>query len=191
MGFFIATCITMGYKRKALILNKDDFHKTLRRIAHQIIEGVPQVSKICLIGIQRRGVNLAYRLKRIIDSLEKVDIPLGTIDITLYRDDLTAIGPNPEVRSTKIDFALDGKIVILVDDVLFTGRSARAALDALMDFGRPEAVKLVVLVDRGHRQLPIRADFIGKNIPTSLQEEVAVKVEEIDGKDEVVIWEKD
>ena len=190
MGFFITASLSMSYKEKALILSEKDINKTLRRIAHQIIESTSSVNNICLIGIQRRGVTLAYRLKEIIDKLEGVDVPLGIIDITLYRDDLTAIGPKPEIRSSSIDFELEGKEVILVDDVLFTGRSARAALDAIMDFGRPHLIKLVVLIDRGHRQLPIRADFVGKNIPTSLQEEVAVRVKEIDGKDEVVILEK-
>lgn len=172
------------------VLTADDIERTLKRLAHQIIEKNPNSSELALIGIQTRGVYLARCLQAIIAEIEKVQIPVGVLDITLYRDDLTAIGPNPVVKETKLNFDVNDKKIILVDDVLFTGRTVRAALDEIMDFGRPVAIRLLVLIDRGHRELPIRADFVGKNIPTASQELVEVKLKETDGVDEVNIIER-
>ncbi len=186
----------MTGKETTKLLGKAEIETAVKRLAHQIAEKNPDVSKLCLIGIQRRGVFLAQRIQKIIEELPacrqagKIEIPLGIIDITLYRDDLTVIGPQPLVRQTKIDFDINSKIVILVDDVLFTGRTVRCALDEIMDFGRPKKIELVVLVDRGHRELPIRAGFVGKNIPTSPSQVVEVRLSELDSKDEAVILEK-
>lgn len=161
--------------------------KTLYRLAHQVLEKNSDSGKIALIGIQTRGVYLAKRIQKIIKEIEKIEPPLGALDITLYRDDLTAIGPKPEVKETKINFDLNGKIVILIDDVLFTGRTVRAALDEIMDFGRPRKIEFLVLIDRGYRELPIRADYVGKNIPTSRDEQVEVRLKEVDGEDRIVM----
>jgi len=180
----------MEYREKAKILNEEEIRRILKRISHQIVEKNINIDKLCLVGIQTRGVFLAKRIKSIIEEIEKAKVPLGIIDITLYRDDLTVIGPLPLVKETKIDFDINDKIVILVDDVLFTGRTVRCALDEIMDFGRPRKIKLAVLIDRGHRELPIRADFVGKNIPTSSSEHIEVRLKEVDGRDEVVILEK-
>lgn len=169
------------------VLSREDIKRTLYRLTHQILEKNPKPSELALIGIQTRGVYLAKRIQKIIKELESADVPLGVLDITLYRDDLTAIGPKPQVKETKINFDINGKKIILIDDVLFTGRTIRAALDEIMDFGRPKRVELLVLVDRGHRELPIRADFVGKNIPTSNKETVEVMLSEIDGGDEVIV----
>lgn len=178
------------FKEKAKILNAEEIKRILQRLAHQILESNPDLANIVLIGIQTRGVYLARRIRTIFKETEGMDIPLGTLDITLYRDDLTTVGLRPQVKETKIDFDLTDKTIVLIDDVLFTGRTIRAALDELMDFGRPRAVTLLVLVDRGHRELPIRADFVGKNIPTSKNETVEVRLTELDGLDEVAIGEK-
>ncbi len=177
-------------KNTKQILSSDDIRKALKRLTHQILEKSPDTKEMVLVGIQTRGVYLAQRIQRAIKEINNTDVPLGILGITFYRDDLTAIGPSPLVKKTKIEVGLNRKRVILVDDVLFTGRTIRAALDEIMDFGRPKAVELLVLVDRGHRELPIKADFVGKNIPTSLQESVEVKLEEADGVDEVSIVEK-
>jgi len=167
------------------ILSAGDIERIMLRLAHEVSEKHPQLSDVILIGIQTRGVYLAQRLHDLLRSIEGVDTPLGSLGITLYRDDLTVIGPKPLVKKTKITFDINGKRIILVDDVLFTGRTVRAALDELMDFGRPQAIELLVLVDRGHRELPIRADYVGKNIPTASDESVVVKLKEVDGCDEV------
>lgn len=175
------------FRETTKIINADDIRRILYRLTHQILEKNPNVQELVLIGIQTRGVYLAQRIQQIIEEIEKNKVPLGILDITLYRDDLTTIGHNPIVKETRIGFDLNDKIVILVDDVLFTGRTVRAALDEIMDFGRPKRVELLVLVDRGYRELPIRADFVGKNIPTSDKELIEVRLSEIDQKDEVVI----
>lgn len=169
------------------ILSGDDIERIIRRLAHEICEKHPQLLDVVIIGIQTRGVYLAQRLRQTLRSIENVEIPFGILGITLYRDDLTVIGPKPVVKKTKITFDINDKKIILVDDVLFTGRTVRAALDELMDFGRAKTVELLVLVDRGHRELPIRADYVGKNIPTAQNELVEVKLKEIDGCDEVVL----
>ena len=178
------------FKEKGKILEAEDIRKCLYRLARQVLEKTSDPKEIVLVGIQTRGVHLAHRVKEIIKEIEKVKIPLGVLDITFYRDDLTAVGPAPVVKETAINFDINGKVVILIDDVLFSGRTIRAALDQIADFGRPKRVELLVLVDRGHRELPIRADFVGKNIPTSDKEQVEVRLDEIDGKDEVVILEE-
>jgi len=178
-------------KEKARILDKDTVNRTLMRIAHEILEKNKGTKDLCLIGIRNRGVHIALRLARLIKDIEDIDVLVGALDITLYRDDLTMISTHPVVHKTEIGFDINGKNLVLVDDVLYTGRTVRAALDALMDFGRPHSIQLAVMVDRGHRELPIRADYVGKNIPTSNKETVEVRLSEADGVDEVVIIEKD
>lgn len=174
-------------KQVTTILSADDIKRTLQRLSHEILEKNSDLDEVVLIGIQTRGVFIAQRVKNILENLDSKELPLGIIDITLYRDDLTDIGPKPLVKETKIPFDLTGKVVILIDDVLFTGRTIRAALNEIMDFGRPKRIELLVLVDRGHRELPIRADFVGKNIPTAVKERIDVQLSEIDKKDEVVL----
>ncbi len=165
--------------------------QTLTRIAHEIVERNRGIEELALVGIRTRGVPIAKRLAAAIGEIDGHEIPTGILDITLYRDDLMrhAVGPQPLVRRTEIPFSIDDKRILLVDDVLYTGRTIRAALDALIDFGRPKAIQLVVLVDRGHRELPIKADYVGKNLPTSLSQSVQVRLSEIDGRDEVEIQE--
>jgi pyrimidine operon attenuation protein/uracil phosphoribosyltransferase len=177
------------FKAPVKILSREDIKRVLYRLAHEVLEKSEAPQRLVLIGIQTRGVHLARRLQTIIKEIENIDVPLGVLDITLYRDDLTTVGEVPLVKETKITFDLHDKIVILVDDVLFTGRTVRAALDEIIDFGRPQRVELLVLVDRGHRELPIRADFVGKNIPTSQTALVEVRLGELDDSEEVVIVE--
>jgi pyrimidine operon attenuation protein/uracil phosphoribosyltransferase len=170
-------------------MDADRIGRTLTRIAHEIVERNRGVEELALVGIRRRGVPIAKRLAQVIGEIGGHEVPTGALDITLYRDDLMrhAVGPQPVVRSTEIPFSIDDKRILLVDDVLYTGRTIRAALDALIDFGRPQSIQLVVLVDRGHRELPIKADYVGKNLPTSATQSVQVHLMEIDGKDEVEI----
>ena len=170
-------------------MDADRIGRTLARIAHEILERNRGVEELALVGIRTRGVPLARRLADIIRGINGHDVPTGALDITLYRDDLMrhAIGAQPIVRRTEIPFSIDDKRILLVDDVLYTGRTIRAALDALIEFGRPKAIQLIVMVDRGHRELPIKADYVGKNLPTSLSESVKVHLTEIDGRDEVEI----
>jgi pyrimidine operon attenuation protein / uracil phosphoribosyltransferase len=172
-----------------VVLDADRIIRTLTRISHEIVERNRGVEDLVLIGIRTRGDHLARRLARSLRDISGHDIPTGALDITLYRDDLMrqAVGPRAIVRKTEIPFSIDGRKVLLVDDVLYTGRTTRAALDALIDFGRPKNIQLIVLVDRGHRELPIKADYVGKNLPTSLEESVQVYLEESDGRDEVVL----
>jgi pyrimidine operon attenuation protein/uracil phosphoribosyltransferase len=177
-------------KEKAKILDKDAIKRTLTRIAHEILEKNKGTAQLCLVGIRNRGEHLARRLADCIAGIEGERIPVGILDITLYRDDLTLVASQPVVRRTEIDFDITDKKVILVDDVLYTGRTVRAGLDALVDLGRPKSIQLAVLVDRGHRELPIRADYVGKNIPTANNEMIEVRLDEADGIDEVVIMEK-
>jgi pyrimidine operon attenuation protein/uracil phosphoribosyltransferase len=173
----------------AVVMDADRMARTLTRIAHEILERNRTIDELALVGIRTRGVPLARRLKAIINDINQHELPTGALDITLYRDDLMrhAIGAQPVVRSTDIPFSIDDKRILLVDDVLYTGRTIRAALDALIEFGRPQAIQLVVLVDRGHRELPIKADYVGKNLPTSPAESVQVHLTEIDGRDEVEV----
>ena len=176
-------------REKAEILDAEGMRRAITRIAHEIIERNGGAGDLVLVGILRRGVPLAHRLRERIREFEGIEVPVGSLNITLYRDDLQTIAHQPVVGASQIPVAVDGKAVILVDDVLFTGRTARAALDELIDFGRPQGIQLAVLVDRGHRELPIRADFAGKNVPTSRREVIVVKVKEIDGMDGVWIGE--
>lgn len=175
---------------KSTIMDADGVRRALTRIAHEIIEKNKGTQDVVLIGIRRRGVPLAERIQNKIEEFEGIKLPLGILDITLYRDDLTTIDVQPVVHETKVPFSVHGKNVVLVDDVLYTGRTARAALDATMDLGRPQRIQLAVLIDRGHRELPIRADYVGKNLPTSSKEVVSVRVQEIDGADDVLLLEK-
>jgi pyrimidine operon attenuation protein/uracil phosphoribosyltransferase len=172
-----------------VVLDADRIGRTLTRISHEIVERNRGVEDLVLIGVRTRGDHLARRLARTLRDISGQDIPTGALDITLYRDDLMrqAVGPRAIVRKTEIPFSIDGRKILLVDDVLYTGRTTRAALDALIDFGRPKNIQLIVLVDRGHRELPIKADYVGKNLPTSLEESVQVYLEESDGRDEVVL----
>ena len=171
------------------LVNKKDIDRIISRIAHEIIEKNKGIEDLCFIGIHRGGVHLAKRLVQKIAEIEGTSIPMGSLDISFYRDDIGMRREQPVVRKTDIPCDITNKKIILVDDVLFTGRSIRAAMDALMDFGRPAQIQLAVLIDRGHRELPIRADYVGKNIPTSLNEFVEVKLKEIDGVDRVAICE--
>ena len=176
-------------KVKARIADAEGIRRMLTRIAHEIVERNKGPEEIVLVGIRRRGVPLARRLADLIKEIEGTRVPLGILDITLYRDDLQMVAVQPVVRTTEIPVDIDGKIVVLVDDVLYTGRTVRSALNALIDFGRPAAIQLAVLIDRGHRELPIRADFVGKNVPTSKREIIAVCLTEEDGMEEVQIRE--
>ena len=169
------------------IMAAEDVRRAIIRISHEIVEKQAGTDGLVLIGIQRRGVPLAHRIADAIREHEGVTIPVGALDITFYRDDLSLIAQQPVVKGTAIPFDLNGATVILVDDVLYTGRTIRSAMDALIDFGRPQAIRLAVLVDRGHRELPIRADHVGKNVPTSREELVSVSLEETDGEDAVEI----
>jgi len=172
-----------------VLLDQDDLQRTLRRIAHEILEKHADVDQLALVGIYTRGVVLAQRLRAVIEQLSEVRVPTGALDISFYRDDvgLQRAHPQPVVKATKLDFPIDGRSVVLVDDVLYTGRTIRAAIDALFDYGRPQRVQLAVLVDRGHRELPIRPDYVGKNLPTARSERVNVNLVEIDGADRVVL----
>jgi pyrimidine operon attenuation protein/uracil phosphoribosyltransferase len=176
-----------------ILLDADALGRTLSRIAHEIIEGNPELDEVALVGIQTRGVPLARRLAHLIEGRAGTAPDLGAVDITFYRDDVTVRGgeaplaPQPVVRATQLDFAVDGRTVVLVDDVLYTGRTIRAAIEALFDYGRPERVQLAVLVDRGHRELPIRPDYVGKNLPTSRGERIQVQLVEVDELDAVLL----
>lgn len=173
-------------------MDADRMGRTLTRIAHEIVERSRGVEDLALVGIRTRGVPIAKRLAHAIAEITGHEVPTGALDITLYRDDLMRhpVGPQPVVRSTEIAFSIDDKRILLVDDVLYTGRTIRAALDALIDFGRPKLIQLVVLVDRGHRELPIKADYVGKNLPTSASQSVQVHLTEIDGRDEVDVQDE-
>ncbi len=171
------------------VMDADRMSRALIRIAHEILERNRGLAELALVGIRTRGVPLARRLARALKDINGDDVPTGALDITLYRDDLMRqpVGPQPVVRRTEIPFSIDDRKILLVDDVVYTGRTIRAALDALIDFGRPRAIQLIALVDRGHRELPIKADYVGKNLPTSSKQSVQVRLQEIDGVDEIVI----
>ena len=173
------------------VMDADRMGRALTRIAHEILERNRGTSDLALVGIRTRGVPLARRIAHSLKDINSDDVPTGALDITLYRDDLMrhAVGPQPVIRRTEIPFSIDDKRILLVDDVLYTGRTIRSALDALIDFGRPRSIQLIVLVDRGHRELPIKADYVGKNLPTSLKQSVQVRLQEIDGEDEVLLEE--
>jgi len=180
----------MNLKTKTVIMDEDKIRRSLTRIAHEIIEKNKGTEDLVLVGIRSRGVPLAHRLNEIIEQIEGHKVPEGIIDITLYRDDLSSLAEKPVLNKTEVPFDLKGKNVVLVDDVLYTGRTVRAALDAMADLGRAKTVQLAVLIDRGHKELPIRADYIGKNVPTSKNEVIAVLLKETDGVDEVLIKER-
>lgn len=179
----------MALKEKSEIIDADGLRRIVTRIAHEIVERNKGVDDLVIVGIRRRGVPIATRIVEKIQEFEGAKPALGSLDITLYRDDLSTVSHQPVVGATEIPVDINGKVAVLVDDVLFTGRTVRAAMDALIDFGRPRAIQLAVVVDRGHRELPIRADYVGKNVPTSKKEVIGVKLEEIDGVDGVVIKE--
>jgi len=177
----------MTIHEKANIMGENEIKRALIRIAHEIVEKNKGVTNLALIGIRSRGIFLAKRLAQEIYKIEKKEIPVGVLDITLYRDDLSTVIQKPLIINTEISFEITPKKIILVDDVLYTGRTIRAAMDAVIDLGRPEIIQLAVLIDRGHREFPIRADYIGKNLPTSRKEIVKVRLKEKDGKDQVSI----
>jgi len=179
----------MRVREKAQIMDGAAIQRVLTRVAHEIVEKNKGTADLVLIGLRSRGVDLARRLSQRLKEIDGVDVPVGALDITLYRDDLGKGGPQPAVRRTEISFSIENKKVILVDDVLYTGRTIRAAMDGLMDLGRPRTIQLAVLVDRGHRELPIRADYVGKNVPTAKTEQVQVMLQEEDGVERVVILE--
>lgn len=174
-----------------VVMSADRIERTLTRIAHEVMERNRRLDDIALVGIRTRGVSIAQRLSRTLAEISGAKVPTGSLDITLYRDDLMrhTVGPQPVLRQTEIPFSIDERRILLVDDVLYTGRTVRAALDALIDFGRPLSIQLIVLVDRGHRELPIKADYVGKNLPTALRQSVQVFLREIDGRDEVTVEE--
>jgi pyrimidine operon attenuation protein / uracil phosphoribosyltransferase len=182
-----------GVSADKVLLDAEAIQRSLARIAHEIIEGNPELENVALVGIHTRGVPLAQRLRRLVADFSGEEVRLGTVDITFYRDDVHVRGgeaplhSQPVVRATKLDFPLEGMTCILVDDVLYTGRTIRAAVEALFDYGRPARVQLACLADRGHRELPIRPDYVGKNLPTARSERVNVRVAELDGRDEVTI----
>lgn len=177
----------MKFQVKAKLADAEGMRRTLTRLAHEIIERNRGLKDLALVGMRTRGVFVAERLKELIRQIEGGDVPIGILDVTLYRDDFRLKFKQPQVQVTHIDFDVDEKNIILVDDVLYTGRTARAALDALMDLGRPARIQLAVLVDRGHRELPVKPDFVGKNVPTSLGEEVRVRMMEHDGEDAILL----
>ena len=179
----------MALKEKAEIVDADGLRRIITRIAHEIVERNKGVADLVLVGIRRRGVPLAKRMAEKIQEFEGTAPAEGSLDITLYRDDLSTVAHQPVVGTSEIPVDINNKVVVLVDDVLYTGRTVRAAMDALIDFGRPRAIQLAVVVDRGHRELPIRADYVGKNVPTSKKEVIGVKLAEVDGVDAVVIKE--
>ena len=175
--------------KKTSIMDADGIRRALIRIAHEITEKNKGVENVALVGIRTRGVPLAARIAEEIQKIENVKVPTGSLDITLYRDDLTTMGYNPVIHGTEIDFDVTGKHIVLVDDVLYTGRTIRAALDAIIDMGRPNSIQLAVLIDRGHRELPIRADYAGTNVPTSRRETIEVTLQEEGKEDEVILGE--
>ncbi len=172
-----------------VVLDGEDMRRTLTRIAHEIVENGGEPEQLALVGIHRRGAVLAARLRELLAELHDIHVPLGDLDIAFYRDDVTLRAGSPVVHSTHLDFDVDGLTIVIVDDVLFTGRTVRAAIEALFDYGRPSRVQLAVLADRGHRELPVRPDYVGKNLPTGRSQRVWVRVTEIDGEDSVTITE--
>ena len=179
----------MTVREKAEIIDAEGLRRIITRIAHEIVERNKGIADLVLVGVQRRGVPLAARIAERIKEFEAADVPRGSLDITLYRDDLSQVGPQPVVGGTEMPVDITGKVVVLVDDVLYTGRTVRAAMDAIMDLGRPRSIQLAVIVDRGHRELPVRADYVGKNVPTSKREIIGVRVQDFDNEDCVVIKE--
>ena len=180
----------MEFRKKAEIMDEAAMTRAIKRIAHEIIERNKGTENLMLIGIQRRGVPIAKRIGELIMQEENVTLPVGTLDITFYRDDLSLLAEHPQVKGTDVPANVNGMNVVMVDDVLYTGRTARSAMDAIMDMGRANTIQLAVLIDRGHRELPIRADYVGKNVPTSRQEMIKVSVTEYDGEEGVALYEQ-
>ena len=180
----------MEFRKKAEIMDEAAMTRAIKRIAHEIIERNKGTENLMLIGIQRRGVPIAKRIGELIMQEENVTLPVGTLDITFYRDDLSLLAEHPQVKGTDVPANVNGMNVVMVDDVLYTGRTARSAMDAIMDMGRANTIQLAVLIDRGHRELPIRADYVGKNVPTSRQEMIKVSVTEYDGEEDVALYEQ-
>ena len=178
------------YLEKTVLMDEQAVHRALIRIAHEIIEKNKGLDNVALVGIQRRGVPMADRIAKVMEEVEGVKPDVGVLDITFYRDDLSTLAAHPVVNGTAIHFNINDKKIVLIDDVLFTGRTVRAAIEAIFDMGRPACIQLATLVDRGHRQLPIRSDYVGKNVPTSLSEMISVQLSEIDGQDKVVLCEE-
>jgi pyrimidine operon attenuation protein/uracil phosphoribosyltransferase len=177
-------------REKTQLMSASEIDRTMVRLAHEVLEKSPDLDNLAFIGIKRRGVPMAQRLARNIEALENFKVPVGVLDIKLYRDDLSTVGPRPVVNPTQLGFSVTGKDVVLMDDVLYTGRTIRAALDALFELGRPARVQLLVLIDRGHRELPIEAQYVGRKVPTSSREIIEVKYQEIDGVEKVMLVEK-
>jgi len=180
----------MRVVEKRQLLSAEEISRTLNRLAHEIVEKSGGAHDLALIGVRRRGVPLSQRLAAVIKGFAKIDVPVGTLDITLYRDDLSTVGPQPVVQSTDIDFVVDDRDLVIVDDVLYTGRTVRAAMNGLFDLGRPKRARLLVLIDRGHRELPIEAQYVGRMVQTSPREIIEVKFQEIDGMEKVLLVEK-
>ena len=180
----------MRVVEKRQLLSAEEISRTLNRLAHEIVEKSGGAKDLALIGIRRRGVPISERLAKAIRGFAHVDVPVGTLDITLYRDDLSTIGSQPVVQSTDINFAVDDRDLVVVDDVLYTGRTIRAAMNGLFDLGRPRRIRLCVLIDRGHRELPVEASFIGRNVETSDTEIVEVRLQEVDGEDRVILVDR-
>jgi pyrimidine operon attenuation protein / uracil phosphoribosyltransferase len=182
--------MTSNTREKTQIMSASEIDRTMVRLAHEVLEKSIDVGKLAFIGIKRRGIPMAQRLAKKVEQIEGVKVPVGILDINLYRDDLSTVGPKPVVSATQIDFPVTDKDVVLMDDVLYTGRTIRAALDALFELGRPARVQLLTLIDRGHRELPIEAQYVGKKVPTSSREIIEVKFEEIDGMEKVLLVER-
>jgi len=180
----------MRVEEKRQLMAPEEINRTLQRLAHEIVEKSGGTSNVVLIGVRRRGVPLAQRLAKSIKGFSSVDIPVGTLDITLYRDDLSTVAPQPVVQSTEIPFVVDGRDIVLVDDVLYTGRTARAAMNGLFDLGRPKSIRMLVLIDRGHRELPIEATFIGRSVTTSDTEIIEVRLHEVDNEERVMLVDR-
>jgi pyrimidine operon attenuation protein/uracil phosphoribosyltransferase len=189
-GMSKASTKAPNLREKAQILSGSEIERTLVRLAHEIVEKNNGVANLGLVGIMRRGVPLAQRLAKILGRIEKTQVPVGTLDITLYRDDLSTVGHRPEVKKSKMEFDIQDKSIVLVDDVIYTGRTTRAAMDALFDHGRPRRIQMCVLIDRGHRELPIESSFVGRTIQTTPEESIEVMLQESDGADKVLLMER-